>query len=90
MKINRPKIYRSYLGDLLVHGSTVLIVLFIIIFFKWYFAVIPFIVFWIMKNIAYQVELHSLTGEYISQNHLSKTKAVEVAKSTIEGYSRNL
>jgi len=90
MKMNRPKIYRSYIGDILVHGSTVIIVLFIIIFFKWYFVVIPFVVFGVMKNIAYRTELRSLTGEYMSQEHLSKTKAIEVAKSTIEGYSRSL
>jgi uncharacterized protein YqfA (UPF0365 family) len=90
MKMNRPKIYRNYIGDILVHGSMIIIVLFIIIFFKWYFAVVPFIAFWIMKNIAYRTELRSLIGEYVSQDHLSEAKAVEVAKSTIEGYSRSM
>ncbi|OQB05242.1 MAG: hypothetical protein BWY19_01120 [bacterium ADurb.Bin212] len=87
MKINRPKIYWSHKGDLLVHGSAMVLFVAIIFLSKWYLIIIPLILFQVMKLIARNQELNNLVDEFVSQDHQSKTKALELAKQTMDHYN---
>lgn len=91
-RINRPKIYWSYKGDLIVLISTILLFGTILIFFKWYFVFVPIIFFLILKEIAFRKSLDALKKEYIEgkdgRQRMTENKAEEMAKIEIKSYNR--
>ncbi len=51
--INRPPIYRSYKGELLVTASKILWFGTILFFFKWYFVLIPILILIVLQRAAF-------------------------------------
>lgn len=86
-RINRPQIYWSYTGDLIVLSSKIILFGIILIFFKWYLVFIPIVILFILKKIAFYKSLKSIKKEYQGDG-LDEKKAEEVARQEIKGYRK--
>ena len=86
-KINRPSIYWSYKGDLIVLVSKLLWFGVILFFFKWYFIFIPLIILFVLKEIAFSKSLNAVKKEYIVYGK-SEKEAEEIARREIKDYHR--
>ena len=87
IKINRPNIYLSPIGDLLFFLSKVLLFGVILYFFNWYLVFIPIVVFQVLKEIAFNHSLMEVKKRYISDG-LNETESLEMAKRQINNYHK--
>jgi len=85
-RFNRPSIYRSGIGDLIVVISTIIWFGLILLSFKWYFIFIPIVILFILKEIAISQAINSVKKEYIKNGNNEK-EAFELARSEVKNYS---
>jgi len=62
--IDRPLIYSSHIGDLIILILKVVLFGVILLFFRWYFVFIPLIFFQILKEIAFSKSLNAVKKIY--------------------------
>jgi len=88
-RINRPRIYWSYKGDLITHISKILWLGVILLFLKWYFVFIPLVILSILKRVAYFKSLNALTKEYMKRREWrSKKDAKFLAKQEMRTFHK--
>lgn len=89
---NRPLLYRSPKGDLLVYGSKILLFVSIIFIVSWYYIFLPIVIFHFMKMIAFNQELELKAKYYLNEDshtkgRISKVQAVKLAKDEMDKYN---
>jgi hypothetical protein len=86
-RINRPRIYWSYKGDLVVLLSKLIWFGVILFFFKWYFVFVPLVILFILKKIAFSQSLSAVKKEYMGDGK-SEKEAEEIARQEIRSYHK--
>ena len=65
-RINRPSIYWSYKGDLIVFISKLFWFGIILFFFKWYYLFVPVVILFVLKEVAFSQSLNAVIKEYMN------------------------
>lgn len=86
-KINRPRIYLSYKGDLIVYISKLIWFGVMLFFFKWYFIFIPLVILFVLKRVTFFSSLNAVKKEYIGDGK-SEKEAEQLARQEIKNYHR--